>query len=133
MGLRPLSIIIGSVVAISYPLWHDGPATQSGTIENKVSGVAEAMNAVMPKSIGDGEGTMTSVTAEGRTLVLHVKDAPNWQESFSESEMIKMSRIMACKNAGFRTLVEEGGAVRMESKDGSGSSLPSILVSSCPR
>ena len=96
-----------------------------GTVEGRVKFVAQTANAA-------GLRDVTAITAEGRTLVMKMNSGANVPGRVSDAEMLKAVRGIACANDGYRSLIDEGAAIRFELTTADGKPLPTATVSYCP-
>ena len=128
---------LGAGIGVAIVSWLGGgetlpsAANSRGTLEEKAQGVASAFNELTPKPLGDGM-VMSSVTADGRTIVLHIEGIDDWRPDISTAEITRVYSAVTCKTQGIHKFIMDGGSVRMELKDLQGNPLPDLSVANCP-
>ena len=94
-------------------------------VEERVRFVAAGMQAIAPKDLGDGV-TLTSAAAEGKTLVLAFRGS-----GASDPNAPAQLRQVACKDGGYRRLIDQGAAIRFELTTFDGSQSTPVIVANC--
>ena len=91
---------------------------------------AAAINAILPKDMGAG-AIVESAEADGEQLVLKLDkvieiDAPGGDETTAATV-----KVYACRDATYRTVIDQGIDIRFELTGMSGRKLPSVMVEEC--
>jgi hypothetical protein len=114
-----------AIVAAAIGLWFVQPGA-SFTVEGRVAALAARMQGIMPQPMADGS-TLRSVTAAGRTIVLHIDGRAPLEPEASDAAIA----TELCTGADLRDLIGQGGQVRIEAQTAKGEQIPAITVDRC--
>lgn len=110
------TIIVGAVALVTTLFWSSG-VPRGDDSEERTKVLAAAMNAIAPKDVGDGM-TMTSVRADGATLVLAFEGVPTSDLQLPDFDRQIVAAI--CGDPRFRRVVAEDVDIRLDLLAGDG-------------
>ena len=103
-----------------------GPDVPAGTADS----AATAINAIVPKDLGGG-AIVTSAAAEGPVLVLKLDNVVEIGTAAAEETTREAVKVLACRDATYRTVIARGIAIRFDVTGTSGRRLPSVDLTDC--
>ena len=129
--MKRFSPVLASLLALA-GCGQSGPgANFDGTIEDRVKFVAGNMDSFLT-GLSRDHVTFKEANADGRTLVLRFDTDLEGSTSGSSEELSKLFRPKVCGNSGYRTLIEQGAAIRFEfSRSKYGDSLEPFSIAYC--
>ena len=104
-----------------------GPDMPAATAES----AAAAINAISPKDLGGG-AIVSSASTEGPVLVLKLDNVVEIATAAANDTTNKAVKLLACRDATYRTVVSQGIDIRFELTGTSGRKLPPVTLNECP-
>ena len=94
------------------------------------SSAANALNAILPKDMGAG-AIVSSAAADGDVLVLKVDHIIEIATEAGDETTAAALKVYTCRDATYRTVVDQGIDIRLELTGMSGRQLPSVMLDEC--
>ncbi|MGV3555353.1 MAG: hypothetical protein ACO1OD_08860 [Croceibacterium sp.] len=104
-----------------------GPNVPAATAQS----AATAINAITPKDLGGG-AMVEAASTDGGVLVLKLDNVVEIGTAAADETTAAAVKVLACRDATYRTVVSQGIELRFDVTGTSGRKLPSVTLDKCP-
>ena len=108
-----------------------GCGIKTDTPEDRAEAMASIFNATKGVTAGSMAGDL-SARAEGKYMILTIKNAMEGEVEFSAEEAAEAVTPMICNDKNYLGILEQGVGIKVEMFTNSGAAIPAVTVDKCP-